>query len=224
MSWKIYFSQIAFADEFAYVRNHLPGNVVPVQDYYTDAAAGTLPQVSFVDPIFIAQATVENDEHPPADVQVGQSFVAQVVNALLASPQWDHAALFLTYDEHGGFYDHVPPPPACVPDAIPPMLESGDVPGAFDRYGIRVPAVVVSPYARPHYVSHRVYDHTSILRFIETRFDLPALTRRDANADPMLRMFKFRQPAFATPPTLPAAPIDQQQPADCANAPPPEGL
>ena len=133
-------------------------------------------------------------------------------------------ALFLDYDEHGGFYDHVPPPPACVPDDIPPMLQTGDTPGAFDRYGIRVPAVVVSPYARPHYVSHRVYDHTSVLRFIETRFDLPALTRRDANADPMLRLFKFSRPAFATPPSLPAAPIDPDQETQCLTAPPPTGL
>jgi len=224
VSWKIYFAQIAFADEFSYVRNHAPGNVVPVQDYYTDAANGTLPQVSFIDPIFIAQANVETDEHPPSNIQVGESFVSQVVTALFASPQWPHAALFLTYDEHGGFYDHVPPPPACVPDAIPPMLSAGDEPGAFDRYGIRVPAVVISPYARPHYVSHRVYDHTSILRFIETRFDLPALTNRDANADPMLRMFKFSRPLFATPPSLPAAPIDTTQQTACLTAPPPTGL
>ncbi len=106
-----------------------------------------------------------------------------------------------------------------MPDDIPPMLGSGDEPGAFDRYSIRVPVVVVSPFARPHYVSHRIYDHTSILRFIETRFDLPALTRRDANADPMLKLFRFRRPSFPTPPTLPAAVIDQsqQQEPECVN-------
>jgi len=101
------------------------------------------------------------------------------------------------------------------------MLESGDVPGHFDRYGIRVPFVVVSPYSRKHYVSHRVYDHGSILRFIETRFDLPALTRRDANADPLLRLFKFSRPSFPVAPTLPAATIDDAQFAACASAPPP---
>jgi phospholipase C len=113
-----------------------------------------------------------------------------------------------------------------VPDAIPPMLGPGDEPGAFDRYGVRVPFVVVSPYARRHYVSHKVYDHTSILRFIETRFDLPALTRRDANADPGLRLFKFSKPSFATPPVLPAAVIDQTHFTSnaCVNAPPPTGL
>ena len=226
VTWKVYFSQIPFADEFSYVRNHVPGNVVPIDQYFVDAQAGTLPQVSFVDPIFIAQANVESDEHPPSNIQVGQSFVAQVVNALMDGPQWARSALFLSYDEHGGFYDHVPPPPACVPDDVPPMLEAGDTPGAFDRYGIRVPFVVVSPYARRHYVSHRVYDHTSILRFIETRFDLPALTRRDANADPGLRLFKFAKPSFATPPALPDATIDATHFASdaCVNAPPPTGL
>ncbi|TMB14520.1 MAG: alkaline phosphatase family protein [Deltaproteobacteria bacterium] len=220
VSWKIYFSQIAFADEFSYVRNHVPSMTFPVQDFMTDAQNGTLPSVSFIDPIFLAQATVENDEHPPSNVQVGQNFVGGIINALFASPQWPSSALFLTWDEHGGFYDHLPPPAACVPDGIPPMLGSGDEPGAFDRYGIRVPVVVVSPFARQRYVSHRVYDHTSILRFIETRFDLPALTRRDANADPMLKLFNFKAATFALP-VLPPAVIDQNQQAQCANAPPP---
>jgi phospholipase C len=212
VTWKVYFSEIPFAYEFAYVRNHAPGNVVPIQDYYNDAAAGTLPQVSFVDPLFnltgAESRNTENDEHPPSNMQVGENYIAQVVNALLQSPQWQRSALFFTYDEHGGFYDHVPPPPACVPDDIPPMLEAGDTPGAFDRYGIRVPFAVISPWARPHYVSHKTYDHTSILRFIETRFDLPALTARDANADPLLRLFKFNRMSFPVPPTLPPAPID----------------
>ena len=221
VTWKIYFAQIAFGLEFAYVRGQAATHVLPIQNYFADAQVGTLPQVSFVDPIFLGQANVENDEHPPANIQVGQRFVSSVVGAFLESPQWDHGALFLTYDEHGGYFDHVPPPPACLPDDIEPMLEAGDEPGRFDRYGIRVPAVVVSPYARKHYVSHKTYDHTSILRFIETRFDLPALTRRDANADPMLRMFKFGKPTFATPPVLPAAVVDPAQEAACASAPPP---
>ena len=92
------------------------------------------------------------------------------------------------------------------------MLGSGDEPGAFDRYGIRVPVAVVSPFARPHYVSHRIYDHTSILRFIETRFDLPALTTRDANADPMLEFFSFAKPLLLKVPALPAATIDPGHP------------
>jgi len=159
ITWKVYYSQIAFALEFSYVRAHA-NNVVPVAQYYQDAANGTLPQVSFVDPVFVASAQVENDEHPPSNVQVGEQFVAGVVNALTASPNWHDSALFYTYDENGGFYDHVAPPAAVVPDNIPPMLQAGDTPGAFDHYGFRVPFTVVSPYAKPHYVSHVVDDHT----------------------------------------------------------------
>ena len=188
-------------------------NVVPITQYFSDAAAGSLPQVSFVDPIFIGAKNVENDEHPPANIQVGQEFVSRVVRALFASPQWPQAALFLAYDEHGGYFDHVPPPLACVPDGIPPMLQTGDEPGTFDRYGIRVPVAVVSPFARPHSVSHTPHDHTSILRFIETRFDLPALTARDANADPMLEFFAFnKNPPLLKVPALPAATIDPGHP------------
>jgi len=224
VSWKIYVSPSAvpvpFAVLFATVRNLDPDHIVPLSEYYADAAAGTLPQVGFVDPTFIGPPNVESDEHPPANPQVGQTFVAEVVQALFDSPNWRRSALFLTYDEHGGYYDHVPPPKACVPDDIPPMLEPGDTPGKFNRLGIRVPVVVVSPYARPHFVSHRVHDHTSILRFIETRFDLPALTRRDANAFPMLEFFDFRHKAFRKPPSLPLASLDLDRAAECPGPPP----
>jgi len=225
VTWKVYFAEVPFAGLFAYVRQH-GANVKPIQQYFTDAAAGTLPQVAFVDPIFNFSGAFsrnqETDEHPPANVQVGEQFAKTVIDAIMASPQWYNsgtgrgAALFLTYDEHGGFWDHLPPPPACLPDNIPPMLQSGDEPGMFDRYGIRVPFVAVSPYSRKHYASHRTYDHTSILRFIETRFDLPALTRRDANADPLMRLFKFHRATFAVPPTLPPAPVDEAHRLQCS--------
>jgi phospholipase C len=217
VSWKIYFSEVPFADLFAYVRTrHV--NVVPIEQYYVDAANGTLPQVSFVDPIFAGPKTIENDEHPPSNVQVGENFVSKVVKALFNSPDWTSSAMFLTYDEHGGFYDHLAPPPAVAPDSIPPMLRPGDAPGGFDRYGIRVPVTVISPWARPHFVSHVVNDHTSILRFIEMRFGLPSLTNRDAAANPMFEFFDST-PTFATPPSLPAAPIDPAQLAACARMP-----
>src|SRR5206468_2691578 len=104
-----------------------------------------------------------DDEHPPAQLQIGQKLVSDVTHALFKSPQWAHAALFLTYDEHGGLYDHVPPPKACIPDDKTPVNKEGDAePGAFDLYGVRVPFIVVSPYAKPGFVSHAVYDHTSI--------------------------------------------------------------
>src|SRR5262249_564085 len=154
-----------------------------------------------------------------ANVQVGERFVSDVTHALFASPNWRSSALFVTYDEHGGFFDRAAPPPAPVPAGIPPMLQPGDVPGAVDRYGIRVPVVAVSPHARSQFVSAVVPDHTSILRSIETRFGLPALPNRDANAAPMLEFFDFGHAAFAHPPSLPPAPIDPEQAARCAAVP-----
>lgn len=219
VSWHVYYSDpLPFADEFAYVRAHSEGHLFPIAQYYADAAAGQLPAVSFVDPILAGDAAAANDEHPPSNVQVGEAFAAGVVDALFHSPQWTSSALFLVYDESGGFYDHVPPPPAPVPDDIAPMLRPGDTAGTFDRYGFRVPAVVVSPYARRHFVSHATYDHTSVLRFIETRFGLPPLTRRDAAADPMSSMFDFSTAAFATPPPLPAATISPAGQGACPQA------
>jgi phospholipase C len=219
VTWKIYFSDVPSGFLFAYVRTHAAGHVVPVSQYFADAAAGRLPQVSFVDPMFGGTKNTESDEHPPANIQVGQAFVAGVVKALIASPNWPSSAMFLTYDEHGGYYDHVSPPPAVVPDAIAPQLGPGDVAAGFDRLGVRVPAVVVSPWARPHFVSHTTHDHTSILRFIETRFGLPALTKRDAAANPMRELFDFERPALLRAPMLAPAVVNPAQTAACAALP-----
>ena len=178
-------------------------------DFVSHAAAGTLPQVAWVDPnVGLADGEVtNNDDHPPADIQIGSQFLSQVYQAVTTSPQWAHLALFITWDENGGEYDHVPPPPACKPDDTPPQLTGTDVgvAGGFNRYGFRVPLIVVSPYAKTSYASHNVYDHTSIARFIEAKFKIPALTARDANADALMDLFDFTDPpAFATPPSIPA--------------------
>ncbi len=181
-----------------------------IDEFMAAAAAGTLPSVAFVDPYLGAEGADRSDEHPPSDLQVGQKFVSDVVHALFKSPQWKKSALFLTYDENGGIYDHVPPPNACAPDATPPKLEGGDTtPGGFDRLGFRVPLVVVSPYAKKGYVSHVQFDHASIARFIQTKFKIPALSARDANAESLADMFDFSQLAFADPPAIPEATVDQ---------------
>jgi len=122
--------------------------------------------------------------------------VRSIYEAAIASPLWMKLAIVFTYDESGGVFDHVPPPKACIP--------SPDQTG-FDRLGVRVPTMVISPWARPHHVSHVVHDHTSILRFVELLHDLPALTARDANADALLDMFDFNCPTLQQPPTAPAA-------------------
>jgi phospholipase C len=170
-------------------------------DFYPDAAAGRLPAFTFLDPNY--STTSQED---PQDVDVGEEFIARVVRALTRAPTWKNTALFITYDEHGGYYDHVPPPRAIKPDNIAPILAPGDVPGAYDRYGFRVPLIVVSPWARAGYVSNVVQDHTSMTAFIEHKWNLPAMTFRDANAQPMTDYFDFSRPAFAKPPPLAAAP------------------
>ena len=154
------------------------------------------------------------DEDPPADMQVGEAMVADIVSAVTSSPQWPTTALILTYDEQGGFYDHVPPQPACIPDDVPPALDPGDVQAAYDQTGLRVPLFVVSPFAKRGYVSHVVTEHTSILKLVEARFDLPALTHRDGNAVPPFDLFDFAHPDM-TVPDLPAAPVDPAQMAAC---------
>jgi phospholipase C len=214
VTWKIYLASFQVEELFSYVQAHAAGHVFPLSQYFIDAANGALPQVSFVESNGFGDVNTESDEHPPANVQVGQKFTHDIVNALVNSPDWSSAAMFLTYDEHGGYYDHVSPPAAVPPDDIRPMVPAGDPFNAFDRYGVRVPAMVISPYSNPHHVSHTVYDHTSILKFIETRYALPPLTRRDAAADPMLDMFDFSHPSLLHP-AIPDAPIDPNGVASC---------
>jgi phospholipase C len=174
---------------------------VSTSDFLSDAKAGTLPAFSLVEP----QYGYESEEDPQ-DIQVGERFVARIARAVMESPNWERTALFITYDEHGGYYDHVPPPAAVLPDDTPPMLGPNDLPGAYNRYGFRVPLLVISPWAKRGYVSSVVQDHTSILRFVERKWNLGAMTRRDANARDMTDYFDFRRAAFREPPKIASAP------------------
>ena len=115
--------------------------------------------------------------------------------------------MFLVYDEHGGWYDHVPPQPAVRPDDVPPEITvPPDQPGAYDYTGFRVPCVVISPFAKRDFVSHVVHEHTSLLKFVETKWNLPAMTYRDANAQDMLEFFYVRRTTAVPAPTDPARP------------------
>ena len=120
---------------------------------------------------------------------------------MLRSPAWPRTLFIYTYDEHGGYYDHVPPPKAIAPDDIPPDLQPGDHPGGYTIYGPRVPAMVASPYAKPNAVTDVVHDHTSVLATIEAKWNLPALTYRDANAATVMDFLDPGHAAFLTPPT-----------------------
>jgi phospholipase C len=171
-------------------------------DLMRDIANNTLPDVAYV---MGDEVNGTSDEGPSALPGIGGAWVEGILRALFASPAWAHTAVFVTYDENGGMADHVPPERACPPDGLAPHDgDNNPLPGAFDQTGFRVPFTVISPYARRHFVSHQVYDHTSILRFIEARFGLPAMTDRDANATPPMEMFDFQNPPFVTPPTIAA--------------------
>jgi phospholipase C len=204
ITWRDYSSDLPGVAVIAETANKYGKNLVPIAQFHTDAAAGKLPAVSFVDPRFDIDPA--QSEENPDDISYGEDFVAQVVNSVFQSPNWKNTVLVYTYDEHGGYYDHVAPPPAVKPDNIAPGVDvTQKIVGAYDRYGFRVPTVIVSPFAKRNYVSHQVHDHTSILKLIETKWNLGALTYRDANASNLLDSLDLDgPPAFADPPTLPA--------------------
>lgn len=175
--------------------------VRPVHEFYVACRTNTLPSVSWVTP------GLNRDEHPPQDISDGEQYSGGVIRELMASDAWAKTVLIYTYDEHGGFYDHVPPPPAIPPgDGIAPIPSSGPLDADaqdYDRYGVRVPALVISPFSRANKVSSVVHDHTSILRLIETKWNLGALTQRDANASNLLDSLDLSaSPTFAEPPEL----------------------
>jgi phospholipase C len=203
---------------FDYSNTH-SANVVPISQYFTDVAAGTLPAVAIIDPGYsngLDEHGDDNDSSPGGSVQVGSQYVSTLINALMGSVSWKDSAFILTYDEAGGFYDHVSPQPMPSPDNIPPSdLQPGDVCADatqptcnFDYTGYRIPLIVVSPFTRKNYVSHTVADYTAVLKLIETRFNLPSLTARDAAQMDMTEFFDFAGTPWATPPTPPAQPTD----------------
>ncbi|HEY2408147.1 MAG TPA: alkaline phosphatase family protein [Polyangiaceae bacterium] len=187
-----------------------------IEEFFSDAKANALPAYVWLESSYGGPSAT--DEHPPADIELGQALVARVIKALMESAAWKRSALFIMYDEPGGFFDHVPPPPACAPDELPPLLEKRHLPGGFDRLGMRVPLIVVSPFAKQHYVSHTVYSHTSIVRMVEARYELPALSKRDANSSIPYDLFDFSSPPFLVPPVLPEARVDQPALRACVRA------
>ncbi len=183
-SWAAYSDSQPFSGTLGWAPG-APG-LHPFHELLDALDQGTLPNVAFVD-------GVENvtDDHPPADLQAGEAWSRSIYEHAVGSPEWSRLVLFWTYDEAGGFADHVPPPTGCraVPSSSP-----------FTQMGPRVPLVAISRWAKPHYVSHVVHDHTALTRFIEAIFDLPALTARDANSDALFDLFDFSCAQPATPP------------------------
>ncbi|MDL4775327.1 alkaline phosphatase family protein [Actinomadura xylanilytica] len=163
-----------------------------IRDFYKDAARGDLPAVSFVEPGFLGEKFpgLSEDEHPLADIRFGQAFLNRVYSAVVSSPAWARTLLVINYDEWGGFFDHVPPPTG--PDPRPDL-------GTGLR-GFRVPCLLISPRARRGAVAHEVYDHTSVLKAIEWRWELEPLTVRDAAARNLAEALDFESEPDLTAP------------------------
>jgi phospholipase C len=210
ISWRIYAERAANSVFFEFQSSRqLNDHVVALDQLFTDMAAGTLPSVAMIE-------TAQSSEHPQDNVQTGAALAARVVNALIASPNWKDSALFLSYDEGGGLYDHVPPLNTVAPDDVPiGDLKPNDIcfsgctgsAAGFTRTGFRVPFTVISPFAKPHYVSHTPADHTAVLKFIEDRYGLPRLTARDAAQPGLNEFFDFSAPNLH-PPSPPGQPTN----------------
>lgn len=166
--------------------------------FFAQAAAGALPQYSYIDPGFVDEESGSSfDDHPHADIRRGEAFLSRVVNALISSPQWSSTVLVITYDEWGGFFDTVAPPQLPADSTV---SLSGE-PATFDhsQAGFRVPTYVISPFSPVGGIAPDVYDHTSILKMVEWRFGLPSLTPRDAAANNIVAALDFSRPNLDAP-------------------------
>lgn len=236
VSWKIYVHSLpngcstpqclytqSYVQNFTYgntILNQFSQNIESTDQFIQEAQNGTLPQVAQIEP-----ASANGlDEHPSdfdptpqqplpcCSVQVGANFVDSLISAVMNGPSWKDTIFILTFDEPGGFYDHVSPQPAVSPDGINPKdFLPGDICSVttgptcdFTYTGYRVPLIVISPYTKKNYVSHTVADETAILKLIETRFKLPSLTKRDAAQIDMTEFFDFVNEPWKTPPKLPS--------------------
>jgi phospholipase C len=184
-----------------------------IEEYYAAAGAGTLPAVSYVDPAFLNESGgTSTDEHPHGDIRIGQALMSDVVHAFMEGPQWKRGALFIVYDEWGGFFDHVRPP------RVPDLRNDRDLAKDYGQMGFRIPAVAVSPYVKRGNVSHSIYGFESILKMIEYRFGLEPLTRRDRYARNIAESFDWESNARLGLPSLPdPAAVGGAQ---CSNRPP----
>jgi phospholipase C len=206
MTGTYYFSDLPFlalwGPTYAPISRH-------VEHFFADAAAGTLSQYSYLDPFFLGEGQGgSNDDHPHADIRRGQNFLGRVVNALMTSPLWSKTILVVTYDEWGGFFEHVKPP--TLPDAFPATAAE-----EHNTAGFRVPCYVISPFASANAINSVQFDHTSILKMAEWRFGLPALTPRDAAANNLALTLDFSQRNPASADQLPV--VTDPGPHYCQN-------
>ena len=212
--WKLYYSDFLQASTIRDVVSQIAREshfyatkrIVHFDDFLTDCKNGSLPSYSVIEPAYYLGA--KNDQHPPKSIGPGEELIASVYNALRSGPQWPSTMLVIIYDEHGGTYDHVPPPAAVPPDSI------STAPFNFDRYGVRVPAVIVSPYIRPRTIlrppvgAQYPFDHTSILSTLRNRYSLGSpLTKRDEVAPDLESVLNLDLPSNLGPESLTAGDV-----------------
>ncbi len=182
ISWKYYAGGYPYLNNwnplpaFASFKNNPSrmSNLADTAQFRTDVKSNSLPSV-----VWIMPETDALSEHPPHDVSQGQHETVALINTIMQSKYWDSTAIFLTWDDYGGWYDHVPPPQIAESD------------GSVFGYGFRVPCIIISPYARHGFIDHTQADHTSLLKFIETVYSLPPLAVRDASANNLFDAFNF---------------------------------
>ena len=174
ISWKVY-GFTKWYESFAYVQNDSSlkkNNFATARSFDSDLKSGRLPKVSWI------IGAPGGDEHPPANIQTGESSVANdIINSVGSSQYWNSVAIFVTWDDYGGFYDHV----------VPPQIDQFG-------YGFRVACLAVSPYAKAGFIDSVVNDHTSILKFVEETYGLSPLSTRDGNANDLTEAFDFTKP------------------------------
>lgn len=191
LAGRYYFSDLPF---IALWGSQYQSITAPIASFFADCAAGTLPELAFVDPPFAGEGQgTSGDDHPQGDIRAGEDFLNRIYEAVTRSPGWARTALVITFDEWGGFFDHVPPPAGPIPDLD---LAAGNTDGLR---GFRIPVVLISPFAARRRVSHTVYDHTSILKLVEWRWGLDPLTVRDAAANNLAMELDFGDPHLAAP-------------------------
>jgi len=216
-SWRIYhgdhFPQVCAIDTMPSVFVASKDKFRPFKAFAKDAAAAGLANYTFIEPNYSILSTFRNgdSQHPAGTLSAGERLIGTVAKAVMESPSWGSSMLIILYDEHGGFYDQVPPPAGCTPpgDAAFNAEKAAKPPKpafAFDRYGIRVPAVVVSPWVKPRTVSHDLYDHASVIRTVFDVFGIPGqLTNRDGKATSLAPLIQKNLQVVA-PPTVPSVP------------------
>lgn len=211
IDWRVYFTDAPSTMLYRWPRLNHPERFTPMAKFYADAAAGDLASFTTIDPAYFSAS-----DHAPQNAQLGQLFIASVYYALAASPAWERTALVVTYDEDGGFYDHVPHLRGLADE----RQNLADLDHDFSKSGGRVPTMVLGPWARQGEVCHTQMDHTSILALAQECFGLGSLTERDAArraaGQHMLDCFDF-DGAPRDPVVLPVPSFHASMFTDCAS-------